>query len=306
MTHTGSWLTSISLTPATSTRSALNSLEALLKRDRRIVLATIFGLVALSWSYLVLMVRGMKSGDMTMMVAPDAWGLQVALTMFLMWSIMMVGMMLPSAAPMILLHAALSRQSNNSTQVHASTQIFLLGYLVSWAAFSAAATALQWWLSSLELLSPMMVGTNSRLNGAVLIAAGIFQWLPIKTACLQHCQSPRDFSNAAPKTRPTRCLRYGSASRRILPRLLLGPHALTVCGRRHEPAVDRRLGDFRSCREAGAVGNQLWTGWRSSYGAGWSRSGDSVGSKRKRPLQFNGPRKVATPHADLGVNWRLL
>lgn len=171
----------------------MNSLEALLQRDRQIALATIFGLVALSWGYLVLMVRRMSSGEMSMMVTPDAWNLQVAVTMFLMWSIMMVGMMLPSAAPMILLFAALSRQGREVQQVHSRTLIFLLGYLVIWTVFSAAATALQWWLSSLALLSPMMIGTSAKLNGAVLIAAGIFQWLPIKTACLQHCQSPATF-----------------------------------------------------------------------------------------------------------------
>ncbi|MEE8367458.1 MAG: DUF2182 domain-containing protein [Thermoanaerobaculia bacterium] len=171
----------------------MNSLEAVLKRDRHIVVATIFGLVALSWAYLVLMVRGLNTGAMAMMVAPDAWNSQVAVTMFLMWTIMMVGMMLPSAAPMILLFAALARQGREARQVHSRTLIFLGGYLVVWTAFSAAATALQWWLSSLELLSPMMIGTSSRLNGALLIAAGVFQWLPIKTACLRHCQSPATF-----------------------------------------------------------------------------------------------------------------
>ena len=171
----------------------MSSLEAVLKRDRHIVVATIIGLVALSWAYLVFMVRGMNSGAMTMMVAPGDWDAQVAITMFLMWSIMMVGMMLPSAAPMILLHAALSRQSQSATQVHSSTQIFLFGYLVSWAAFSAVATALQWWLSNLDLLSPMMIGTSPKLNGAVLIAAGVFQFLPWKAACLKYCQTPAMF-----------------------------------------------------------------------------------------------------------------
>jgi predicted metal-binding membrane protein len=166
------------------------SLEAILKRDRQIVLATIVGLVALSWAYLVLMARDMSAGDMTMMVQPDAWGARVAITMFLMWSIMMVGMMLPSAAPMVLLNAALLRQTQQTERVHRNTLVFLAGYLAIWTAFSAAATVLQWWLSQLDLLSPMMIGTSSTMNQMVLIAAGIYQWLPWKTACLKHCQTP--------------------------------------------------------------------------------------------------------------------
>ena len=73
------------------------------------------------------------------------------------------------------------------------TWLFLLGYLVTWCLFSGAATALQWWLADWKLVSPMMTGTSNMLNGSILIAAGVYQWLPLKAACLQHCRAPANY-----------------------------------------------------------------------------------------------------------------
>ena len=173
------------------------ALEALLKKDRQIVLATLVGLTTLSWACLTLMAHDMGSASMNdmpmMMAAPERWGVQIALVVFLMWAVMMVGMMLPSAAPMILLNAALLRQSDDPKPVRSHTILFLTGYLASWTLFSAAAAALQWWLGNMQLVSPMIQGTSSLLNGAVLIAAGTYQWLPLKEACLRHCRAPAVF-----------------------------------------------------------------------------------------------------------------
>lgn len=170
----------------------MSALEALLRKDRQIVLAMLAGLLTLSWLFLVMTAGDMGSHPMSgmTMTAAEPWDLRIAFAVFLMWAIMMVGMMLPSAAPMILLNAALLRKSEKVQPVQSYTILFLLGYLASWAVFSAVATALQWWLASMELVSPMMRGTSSVLNGAVLIAAGIYQWLPLKEACLRHCRSP--------------------------------------------------------------------------------------------------------------------
>jgi predicted metal-binding membrane protein len=158
------------------------------------VLAAIVGLVAVSWSYLWFMARNMDSGHMSLMMTPPAtWTGEVALAVFLMWAIMMVGMMLPSAAPMILLFAAILRQREVPPSVLIYTWLFLLGYLVTWCLFSGAATALQWWLADWKLVSPMMTGTSNMLNGSILIAAGVYQWLPLKAACLQHCRAPANY-----------------------------------------------------------------------------------------------------------------
>ncbi len=113
--------------------------------------------------------------------------------MLSMWVIMMVGMMLPSAAPMILIYAAVARKSEKQGMPVASTGIFTLGYVVIWVIFSLLATIAQWGLDHVALLSPMMVATSPLLGASLLVAAGIYQWLPVKNACLQHCRSPFHF-----------------------------------------------------------------------------------------------------------------
>ena len=60
-------------------------------------------------------------------------------------------------------------------------------------AFAAAATLLQWWLDAVGLLSETMALASMVAAAAVLIAAGIYQWTPLKQACLRHCRSPLEF-----------------------------------------------------------------------------------------------------------------
>jgi predicted metal-binding membrane protein len=113
--------------------------------------------------------------------------------MLIMWVVMMVGMMLPSAAPMILLYATVRRRQQRRGHVFAPTGVFAVGYLLAWTAFSLVATAMQWVLEQASLLSPMMVSASPYLGGALLIAAGIYQWTPLKHACLQNCRAPAEF-----------------------------------------------------------------------------------------------------------------
>jgi predicted metal-binding membrane protein len=110
-----------------------------------------------------------------------------------MWSEMMVAMMLPSAAPVILTFAMVNRKRREREEPFVPTFTFMLGYLIIWAVFSAVAALAQWAFHSLTLLSPKMVITSSWLGGSLLIAAGVFQWTPLKTACLVHCRSPLTF-----------------------------------------------------------------------------------------------------------------
>ena len=111
-----------------------------------------------------------------------------------MWAIMMVGMMLPSASPMLLLYGGVARRSATGASA-ASRQIYALaaGYLVVWALFSLAATALQRLLATLLFVSPMMEVTSPVVAAALLLMAGTYQLTPIKHACLQTCQSPLGF-----------------------------------------------------------------------------------------------------------------
>ena len=162
-------------------------LEGLLARDRAVILAGLGGLALAGWAYLVWLVHG--GVDMALMGMPrDArWGAVEAVLAFVMWSVMMLAMMLPSAAPVVLLFAALERRRGRL----ARTAVFVAGYLATWGAFSAAATALQWALQRAAITDAG--GPALGLFGAALLgAAGLYQLTPLKRACLAHCRSPVD------------------------------------------------------------------------------------------------------------------
>ncbi len=188
------------------------TLEALLKRDRLVVIAALAIVIAISWAYLLSGagmsmsalettrmsqqgVAGGMSGSMSgmSMLSPVAWSPGYAVLMFFMWWIMMVAMMLPSAAPMILLFAAINRKQRESGHPHIDTGVFAFGYVAVWAGFSVVAVALQWAFQRAEILSPMLVGNNAIFGGVLLLAAGLYQLTPVKRACLRHCRSPLAF-----------------------------------------------------------------------------------------------------------------
>ena len=188
-------------------------LESLLKRDRFIVLAGLSALVVLAWLYLVLEARAMADMEthaaMGMAMSPARpWNTVDLFLLFVMWVVMMIAMMTPSAAPMVLMFAAMNRGSRSQGPV-VRTGVFVLGYLLAWAAYSAAAAGAQWILHGAALLSPMMVGTSSYLGGVVLIAAGVFQWTPLKRACLATCRSPLGFIMSEWREGPTGALVMG-------------------------------------------------------------------------------------------------
>lgn len=172
-----------------------SALLATLKRDRLVVLAGLGLAVALSWLYLLVvsqdMYGGMDGPSAWMMTA--AWDLEYSALIFAMWVVMMVGMMLPSAAPAILLYARILRNSAQASAPVARTYAFMGGYLLAWTGFSALVTALQWLLASTLLLSPMMVSAHSMLSASLLIAAALYQLTPLKQTCLSSCRAPADF-----------------------------------------------------------------------------------------------------------------
>jgi predicted metal-binding membrane protein len=149
--------------------------------------------IILAWGWLLLgagieMAQMDMGGGEIMLMAPE-WSISYAALIFLMWAIMMMAMMLPSAAPAILLAAALMRQRGGN-HIYGPTGFFVLGYLVIWFSFSLVATALQWGLDRVGLLSEDMALSGATLVGLLLIAAGLYQWTPLKQACLIECRSP--------------------------------------------------------------------------------------------------------------------
>jgi predicted metal-binding membrane protein len=172
-----------------------SSVESLLKRDRWVVAVGIVGLTALAWAYLVYLARDPGGMDQGMMMAQmRSWTIADFGFMFLMWATMMVGMMVPTAAPMVLLFAANSRRLREQQQPYVPTVVFLSGYVVVWSGFAVAATLGNWALHVNDLMSSMMGESVSiYLGGGLLIAAGLFQLSPLKYVCLKHCRSPLSF-----------------------------------------------------------------------------------------------------------------
>jgi predicted metal-binding membrane protein len=163
------------------------------RHDRALAIAALAAVTLLAWGWLAFG-AGLEMGQMDMgggqmmLMAPE-WTIGYAATIFLMWAIMMVAMMLPSVAPAVLLVAALMRQRGGN-HVLGPTGLFVLGYLVVWFGFSLVATGLQWTLDTYGLLSAGMASGSATLAGILLIAAGLYQWTPLKQACLTQCRSP--------------------------------------------------------------------------------------------------------------------
>ncbi|MGN7807286.1 DUF2182 domain-containing protein [Ensifer sp. 22521] len=202
------------------------ALETLLRRDRAIVVAALITLTAISWIYVLWLASAMdmaappaasgtmdmgsgmdmempmdmpmnmpmeaQGGSMTSMATAAAgpWTAATFAYAFVMWAVMMMGMMVPSATPMILLYARVGRQAAQQGKPFAATGFFAGGYLLAWTLFALIAVLGQWLLDHALLLTPMLSSANQALSGAVLVAVGLFQWTSLKDRCLRQCQSP--------------------------------------------------------------------------------------------------------------------
>ena len=171
------------------------SLEALLRRDRWLVGGALAVAVALCWAWLVPMGRdmyGRMDGAAAWMMT-DTWDFAHLALLFAMWVVMMAGMMLPTAAPALLIYAMVVRKSPDGARTPAHAHAFAGGYLVVWTLFSLLVTILQRALAHTPLMSPMMESSNPWFGGGLFIVAGIFQFTPWKRTCLNACRSPAEF-----------------------------------------------------------------------------------------------------------------
>jgi predicted metal-binding membrane protein len=169
-------------------------IEAALRRDRFVVALSLVGVVVLAWLYLWRHAASMHAGDDGSMAMPmsamPAMDPGVFVLTFVMWVVMMAGMMLPSAAPTVLLYGAMLRKHAEQGSVLPAVWIFVSGYLIVWAGFSLAAALLQAVLEHAALMSAMMPSASNRLNGVLLLAAGVYQLTPLKEVCLSKCRNP--------------------------------------------------------------------------------------------------------------------
>jgi len=176
-------------------------LETLLRRDRMVVGVALAILIGAAWLYLVhlaLEMRDMTTPDMAAMpgmamLAMQHWSWVEVGALAVMWAVMMVAMMTPATAPMLLMFATVHRRRAAEGRPAVPTAIFLLGYLAVWTMYSVAAALAQAGLHTAALLSPAMAATSPLFAGGLLVAAGVFQWTPLKRACLAACRSPLSF-----------------------------------------------------------------------------------------------------------------
>jgi predicted metal-binding membrane protein len=179
---------------------------AVLRRDRIVMVLALALLTTLAWSYLLWLSADMHMGGMDttgLRMIPSGMGLMMPAHMpwpamefafvFAMWTVMMVGMMTPSAAPMFVMYARVGRQTAAHDTPFAATVWFTAGYFLVWIAFALLATLVQWALERTALLDSAMASTSNVVGGLVFVAAGCYQWTRLKDVCLTQCQTPFAF-----------------------------------------------------------------------------------------------------------------
>jgi predicted metal-binding membrane protein len=137
-----------------------------------------------------------------------------------MWAVMMVAMMVPTAVPMTLMYAAVARKASAQHNPVAPTFVFVTGYIAMWTVFSLVATVAQHALDQAALLSPMMVSKSASFGAALLIAAGVYQFTPLKNACVRNCRTPAHFISRYWRTGTLGAFRMG---------LTLGAYCVGCC-----------------------------------------------------------------------------
>lgn len=176
-----------------------SALEATLRRDRLTVATGLALITIAAWAWTLASAlrigvgeeMGMAGNVGAMAMTVAMWSPAHAALIFIMWWVMMAAMMLPSAAPLILLAIAIQRRKEHDSGIMAG--LLVAGYLTVWGAFSLMATAAQWALESSGAVNPNSMTAGSKLAGTILLACGLYQFAPLKRACLRRCRSPLEF-----------------------------------------------------------------------------------------------------------------
>lgn len=160
---------------------------ALATRDRVVLTAGLAIICMLAWAITIMAAQGMESS------APQPWSAGQFAAVFVMWVVMMVAMMLPTVAPMVDAFATINRRRRERDAPYVATTFFIGGYLLAWTGYSAFATAAHWGLERSSLLDTLMQSASLGLSGGLFLAAGLYQWTPLKEVCLTRCRSPVGF-----------------------------------------------------------------------------------------------------------------
>jgi len=170
--------------------SPQSSLTTVLWRDRLLIAAGLAVLTLLAWASMADMAA--DATDAPAAAHLQGWDLSDIFVAFGMWSVMMMGMMLPSVSPMVLTFSGIVRRRTEG-QPLLRTGLFVGGYLLVWIGYSAGAALAQGAFHAAALLSPMGASASPGFAGALLVVAGVYQWTPLKDACLTGCRSPMGF-----------------------------------------------------------------------------------------------------------------
>jgi len=173
------------------------ALEQVIRRDRALAAVCIALISALAWVYLIGLDASMTGGTSNVQMAAMGmdtreWGAADWLELFGMWAVMMVGMMLPSVAP-VLLHMLQLYRRRGDRLARASAATFVGGHLLAWISFAALAATAQLALHRAALIGTGLTMRSTVVTGVLLVAVGVYQCLPVKSACLTHCRPPLQF-----------------------------------------------------------------------------------------------------------------
>ena len=173
-------------------------IEVALGHQQRTLALLLIGLPLACWAWVIAMARdmyGAMSGSSAWMMTAT-WDGPYLLLLWAMWAAMMAGMMLPTAAPLVLLYARAARQQVASNNAVGQIYGLVGGYALVWALFSVGATGLQWTLAIWQVLTPMMEPSTRAAAGVLLLVAGLYQLTPLKQTCLTSCRTPLAFLSA--------------------------------------------------------------------------------------------------------------
>jgi predicted metal-binding membrane protein len=123
----------------------------------------------------------------------EAWSVGDGLAVFAMWVAMVLAMMLPSAAPVLTSYATLAEEKRAAGEATVSPLVLAAGYLSIWIVFAAVATVAQGLLTQLRVLTPAGTTVSEVLAGTTLLAAGLYQFSPLKMGCLTKCRFPAPY-----------------------------------------------------------------------------------------------------------------
>lgn len=188
--------------------------RAFARHEAAILAVAVLSTAGLAWLYLAAVAYGGAAALAPW--RPEASGaLPVA---FAMWTVMMAAMMLPPSLPWVVTFARLS--SGTALARRRRTAAFMAGYGAIWGAYALAAASVQVVLQQTGLMVAPGPALPTRVGGLVLLGVGVFQFLPVKAACLKQCRSPVSFFLASWRDGPGGAFRMGVGH---------GKHCLGCC-----------------------------------------------------------------------------